>query len=203
MEEMRLIHVEGDRMMEKISFSFDEMWEKVMACDRKYDGLFYTAVKTTKIYCRPSCRSRKPKKINVDFYLTMAEAEEKGFRACKRCQPKTEYSPDEELTRQVMAYLTANYRESISLQDIAAHVGMSPSYLERVFKQETSETPRACLERIRIDKAAELLKRTSLSNLEVCFETGFQSPSNFYKIFRKLKAHSPHEFRKLSEPVSL
>lgn len=189
-------------MMEKISFSFDEMWEKVMACDRKYDGLFYTAVKTTKIYCRPSCRSRKPKKINVDFYLTMAEAEEKGFRACKRCQPETEYSPDEELTRQVMAYLTANYRESISLQDIAAHVGMSPSYLERVFKQETLETPRTILEKIRIDKAAELLKRTSLSNLEVCFETGFQSPSNFYKIFRKLKAHSPHEFRKLSEPVS-
>lgn len=189
-------------MMEKMHFSFDEMWGKVIACDRKYDGLFYTGVKTTKIYCRPSCRSRKPKKINVEFYSTMAEAEAKGFRACKRCQPKTEYAPDEELTRQVMAYLSANYRKSISLQNIADHIGMSPSYLERVFKQETSETPRTCLERIRIDKAAQLLKRTSLSNLEVCFASGFQSPSNFYKSFRKLKAHSPQEFRKLSEPVS-
>ncbi|MBT2571097.1 Ada metal-binding domain-containing protein [Planococcus sp. ISL-110] len=188
--------------MEKMCFSFEEMWEKVMACDRKYDGLFYTAVKTTKIYCRPSCRSRKPKKSNVEFYSTMAEAEAKGFRACKRCQPETEYSPDEELARNVMDYLSANYRESISLQDIADHIGMSPSYLERVFKQETSETPRSCLERIRIDKAAHLLKQSNLSNLDVCFETGFQSPSNFYKIFRKLKAHSPHEFRKLNEPVS-
>ncbi|ANU09589.1 methylphosphotriester-DNA alkyltransferase [Planococcus antarcticus DSM 14505] len=188
--------------MEKISFSFDEMWKKVMACDRKYDGLFYTAVKTTKIFCRPSCRSRKPKKINVDFYSTIEEAEARGFRACKRCQPETEYSPDEELTRKVMAFLAGNYRENISLQDMANHVGMSPSYLERVFKQETSETPHSSLEKIRIDKAVQLLKRTSLSNLEVCFETGFQSPSNFYKIFLKIKAHSPYEFRKLSEPVT-
>lgn len=188
--------------MEKMRFSFDEMWEKVITCDRKYDGLFYTGVKTTKIYCRPSCRSRKPKKTNVEFYSSMAEAEAKGFRACKRCQPETDYSPGEELTRNVMAYLTANYKDSISLQEIADHVGMSPTYLERVFKQETSETPRACLERIRIDKAEQLLKCTDLSNLEICFETGFQSPSNFYKIFRKLKNDSPREFRKSGEAIS-
>lgn len=179
-------------MMEKENLSFDEMWEKVMACDRKYDGLFYTAVKTTKIYCRPSCRSRKPKKSNVTFYTTMVEAESNGFRACKRCQPETEFSPDEELTRRVMAYLPS----------IADHVGMSPFYLERVFKQETSETPRSCLEKIRVDKAAHLLKRTDLSNLAICFEAGFQSPSNFYRIFRKLKGHSPNEFRKLSKAVT-
>lgn len=187
--------------MERAYFTFDEMWEKVIACDRRYDGLFYTAVKTTKIYCRPSCRSRKPKKSNVEFYSTMAEAETKGFRACKRCRPETDYTPDEELVHNVMAYLTARYKESISLQDIAVHVGLSPSYLERVFKQETAETPHACLERIRIDKAAHLLTHTRLSNLDVCFEAGFQSPSNFYKIFRKRKAHSPSEFRKLSEAV--
>lgn len=187
--------------MEGAYFTFEEMWEKVIACDRRYDGLFYTAVKTTKIYCRPSCRSRKPKKINVDFYSTMAEAEAKGFRACKRCRPETEYTPDEELVRNVRAYLTAHYKDHISLKDIAAHVGMSPSYLERVFKQETAETPHACLEKIRIDKAAHLLTHTRLSNLDVCFEAGFQSPSNFYKIFRKLTAHSPSGFRKSREAV--
>ncbi|ALS77363.1 bifunctional transcriptional activator/DNA repair enzyme AdaA [Planococcus kocurii] len=189
--------------METLPFSFDEMWEKVIACDRKYDGLFYTGVKTTKIYCRPSCRSRKPKKINVEFYSTMDKAQAKGFRACKRCQPETEYSPAEELTREVMTYLTNHYRKSISLQEVADYVGMSPSYLERVFKQETLETPRSCLEKIRIDKAVQLLVSTDLSNLDICFSVGFQSPSNFYKIFRKLKAHSPSEFRKLSEPVAL
>lgn len=65
------------------SLSFNEMWEKIMACDSSYDGLFYTAVKTTKIYCRPSCRSRKPKKVNVEFYDTRTEAMKAGFRACK------------------------------------------------------------------------------------------------------------------------
>lgn len=190
-------------MVEKAHFSFEEMWEKVLNCDRKYDGLFYTAVKTTKIYCRPSCRSRKPKKINVEFYSTMTEAEAKGYRACKRCRPETEHSPYEELTRNVIAYLSVNYKESIKLQEVADHVGLSPTYLERVFKQETSETPRSCLEKIRIDKAAHLLTCTSLSNLEICFETGFQSPSNFYKIFRKLKNHSPSEFRKSSEAILL
>ena len=120
-------------MVEKTRFSFEEMWEKVLSCDRKYDGLFYTAVKTTKIYCRPSCRSRKPKKINVEFYSTIAEAEAKGYRACKRCRPETEHSPYEELTRNVVAYLSVNYKESIKLQEIADHVGLSPTYLERVF----------------------------------------------------------------------
>ncbi|MCH4825415.1 bifunctional transcriptional activator/DNA repair enzyme AdaA [Planococcus halocryophilus] len=190
-------------MAKKCWLSFDEMWDKVMACDRKYDGLFYTCVKTTKIYCRPSCRSRKPKKVNVEFCLTMEEAEANGFRACKRCQPETEYSPAEELTRNVMTYLTANYKEPINLQQIAHHVGMSPSYLERIFKQETAETPHACLEKIRIDKALYLLTSTDLSNLEVALEVGFQSPSNFYKVFRKLTNHSPSEYRKQSELVLL
>ncbi len=56
-------------METNINLTFDEMWDKIIACDHTYDGQFYTAVKTTKIYCRPSCKSRKPKKINVDFTM--------------------------------------------------------------------------------------------------------------------------------------
>ncbi|GGI15733.1 bifunctional transcriptional activator/DNA repair enzyme AdaA [Gottfriedia solisilvae] len=181
--------------MANINLSFEEMWEKIIACDRKYDGLFFTAVKTTKIYCRPSCRSRKPKKINVEFFYDLNEVEKAGFRACKRCQPEIDHSPQVILIRNVITFLVNHYQKKIILQDIADHVGISPFYLERLFKQETTETPRTYLEKIRIDKAAYLLKNTDQSNLEICYLVGFQSPSNFYKIFRQIKNCSPNEYR--------
>lgn len=184
--------------MSNINLSFDEMWEIIIACDRKYDGLFYTAVKTTKIYCRPSCRSRKPKKQNVEFYHGINEVENAGFRACKRCQPEVEYSPHFSLIKNVIAFLVNNYKQKLELKDIAEHVGVSSYYLVRLFKQETSETPRTYLEKIRVDKATHLLKCTDQTNLEICYEVGFQSPSNFYKVFRRLKNCSPTEYRKLN-----
>ncbi|MFJ7406629.1 MULTISPECIES: bifunctional transcriptional activator/DNA repair enzyme AdaA [unclassified Lysinibacillus] len=184
-------------MDSNVNLSFDEMWEKIIACDRTYDGLFFTAVKTTKIYCRPSCRSRKPKKINVAFYDDITEVEQAGFRACKRCQPEVEHSPHAQLIKAVTSFLMKEYKQSLTLQHIANHVGISPFHLERLFKQTTAETPRTYLEKIRIDKAAHLLKSTNLTILEICFETGFRSSSNFYKVFRRQKKCSPTEYRSL------
>jgi AraC family transcriptional regulator, regulatory protein of adaptative response / methylphosphotriester-DNA alkyltransferase methyltransferase len=186
-----------------VNMSFDEMWDKIMECDRSYDGLFYTAVKTTKIYCRPSCRSRKPKKINVEFYETITECLESGYRACKRCQPEIEHCPQIDLVRKTTAYLVNNYNQKINLQNIADHVGVSAFYLERLFKEEMSETPREYLEKIRVDKASFLLKKTNRTNLEIALESGFHSSSNFYKAFRRVKKCSPSDYRKsagLSEP---
>ncbi|WDZ54903.1 bifunctional transcriptional activator/DNA repair enzyme AdaA [Paenibacillus polymyxa] len=184
--------------MANINLSFEEMWGKIIACDRTYDGLFFTAVKTTRIYCRPSCRSKKPKKINVEFYFDLDKVEKAGFRACKRCQPHTDHSPYIRLVQNVVTFLVNHYKEKLVLQDIADHIGISSFYLDRIFKQETAETPRTYLEKIRVDKAAYLLKSTNLTNLEICYETGFQSPSHFYKAFRSLNHCSPSEYRKLS-----
>lgn len=181
--------------MENINLSFEEMWEIINACDRKYDGLFFTAVKTTKIYCRPSCRSRKPKKINVEFFYDMNEVEQAGYRACKRCQPEVEHSPHVALVRNIISFLVNHYKQNLVLMDIADHAGLSPYYLERLFKEETDETPRTYLEKIRIDKAANLLNSTDKTNLEICYEVGFRSASNFYKVFRNIKNCSPSEFR--------
>ncbi|MGB2873676.1 helix-turn-helix transcriptional regulator, partial [Psychrobacillus psychrotolerans] len=99
----------------------------------------------------------------------------------------------------VTAFLINHYKEKLVLQDIANSVGVSPFYLERLFKQETLETPRTYLEKIRIDKAAYLLCRANLSNLEICYKVGFQSPSSFYKAFRRLKNCSPSEYRILAK----
>lgn len=182
--------------MSNVHMSFDEMWDKIMECDRSYDGLFYTAVKTTKIFCRPSCRSRKPKKKNVVFYDTITQCEEAGYRACKRCQPEVEHCPQIDVIRKATSYLVNNHHKRILLQDIADHVGVSSFYLERLFKEEMNETPREYVEKIRIDKAAFLLVNTLKTNLEICYEAGFQSPSNFYKTFRQLKNCSPSDYRK-------
>ncbi|TSB47428.1 bifunctional transcriptional activator/DNA repair enzyme AdaA [Alkalicoccobacillus porphyridii] len=176
--------------------SFEEMWDHILDCDASYDGLFFTAVKTTKIYCRPSCRSRKPKKVNVEFYLEKEQAEEAGYRACKRCQPEREESPHRQLIRQVTSFLINEYQKPLQLRDIALHVGVSPFYLERLFKQEMSETPRTYIDKIRIDKAAYLLTHTKQTNLEICYEVGFQSPSTFYQVFRRVKNCSPSEYRR-------
>ncbi|RCX17749.1 AraC family transcriptional regulator of adaptative response / methylphosphotriester-DNA alkyltransferase methyltransferase [Fontibacillus phaseoli] len=182
-------------MEQQLELSFDEMWEKIMACDPTYDGLFYTAVKTTKIFCRPSCRSRKPKKENVAFYFGIRQVEQAGFRACKRCQPEVEHSPHTGVITDTIQFLVNHYKQRLVLQDIADHVGVSSFHLERLFKQETAETPRTYLEKIRIDKASHLIISTNWTNLEICYETGFQSPSNFYKAFRRLKHCSPNEYR--------
>ncbi|WP_410770350.1 bifunctional transcriptional activator/DNA repair enzyme AdaA [Fontibacillus sp. BL9] len=182
-------------MVQQLNLSFDEMWEKIIACDPTYDGLFYTAVKTTKIFCRPSCRSRKPKKENVEFYYDIRQVEQAGFRACKRCQPEVVHSPHTGIITDTIQFLVNHYKQRLVLQDIADHVGISSFYLERLFKQETSETPRTYLEKIRIDKAAHLITSTNQTNLEICYEAGFQSPSNFYKAFRRLKHCSPNEYR--------
>ncbi|KAA0546177.1 methylphosphotriester-DNA--protein-cysteine methyltransferase family protein [Bacillus sp. BGMRC 2118] len=178
-----------------VQLSFNEMWERILACDKAYDGLFYTAVKTTKIYCRPSCRSRKPKKCNVSFYFDIMQVEEAGYRACKRCQPEVEYSPHTAIVQKVITYLASNYRKLLVLQDIADHVGVSSFYLERLFKEETSMTPRAYLEKIRVDKAVHLLKYTDKTSLEVCYEAGFQSTSNFYRVFKRIHHCKPGEYR--------
>ncbi|WP_260858034.1 bifunctional transcriptional activator/DNA repair enzyme AdaA [Bacillus sp. FJAT-22090] len=180
-----------------ISLSFEEMWQKIIACDQTYDGLFFTAVKTTKIYCRPSCRSRKPKKQNVMFFPDKESVERAGFRACKRCKPEEKHSPNTELVQNVIAFLVNHSGEKLALQNIAEHIGISPFYLERLFKQETTQTPREFLEKIRIDKAAHLLKHTNKTNLEICYEVGFQSTSNFYQAFSRLQNCTPSNYRKL------
>jgi AraC family transcriptional regulator of adaptative response / methylphosphotriester-DNA alkyltransferase methyltransferase len=179
-----------------LELSFDEMWEKILLCDGTYDGLFYTAVKTTKIYCRPSCRSRKPKKINVEFFFKRMDAEEAGYRPCKRCQPNTQQTPQMCMVQNVMTFLVDNYKQNLLLEDISKYVGVSSFYLERLFKQLTSETPRTYLEKVRIDKASHLLKATELPVIEICFESGFRSLSNFYKVFRHLKGCSPSDYRR-------
>lgn len=90
------------------------------------------------------------RKMNVEFYEDIQEVEAAGYRACKRCQPEIEHSPHTQLIKSVTTFIINEYKQRVTLQDMAEHVGLSPFHLERLFKQETAETPRTYLEKFEL-----------------------------------------------------
>lgn len=184
-------------MVVQTKFSFHEMLKIANSCDDSYDGLFFYAVKTTGIFCRPSCKSRTPNKENITFFQTAEEAKEAGFRPCKRCQPDIlDFNPIMEIINDTKTYIKEHYTEKLTLKHIAQNIGISPYHLGRIFKKHTSKTPRSYLENIRVDKAVQLLKNTDLTVMEICYEVGFQSYSSFYHAFQKQTQKSPQQYRK-------
>lgn len=184
-------------MVVHATFSFNEMVKIANSCDYSYDGMFFYAVKTTGIFCRPSCKSRSPNKENITFFLTAEDAKRAGFRPCKRCQPDTmNFDPKTDLINDTKAYIQEHYKEKLTLPQLAQNIGISPYYLGRLFKEQTSGTPRSYLEDIRVRKAVHLLKNTDLSIIDICYEVGFQSASSFYHAFQKQTQHTPQQYRK-------
>jgi AraC family transcriptional regulator, regulatory protein of adaptative response / methylated-DNA-[protein]-cysteine methyltransferase len=159
----------------------EERWQAVKRRDPAFDGQFLFAVRTTGIYCRPSCASRPAKRENVSFFETGAAAEKAGYRACKRCRPDKLGAPDP----QVEAVRRACERieqaeEAPKLADLAASVGLSPYHFHRVFKAITGVTPKAYAVQTRARRAADGL-RTAETVTEAIYDAGFNSSSRFYE----------------------
>ncbi|WP_202080583.1 bifunctional transcriptional activator/DNA repair enzyme AdaA [Caldalkalibacillus salinus] len=185
--------------MKNAQLSTNVMWEAVVACDDTFDGRFLYAVKTTQIFCRPSCQSKTPHFENVCFFDEANEAIKAGFRPCKRCQPQKhgeQYDPHHELVTEVREMLEQHYQDDITLADLAHVVGASPSYLNRVFKHKTGRTPRLYLEALRIEKAKTLLSTTSFNNTQICYQVGYLSLSSFYHKFKRYTGFTPRQYRK-------
>jgi AraC family transcriptional regulator, regulatory protein of adaptative response / methylated-DNA-[protein]-cysteine methyltransferase len=159
----------------------EERWQAVSRRDPAFDGKFLFAVRTTCVYCRPSCASRPAKRENVSFFDTGALAEKAGYRACKRCRPDQFDAPDP----QVQAVKRACERieaaeEAPKLADLAASVGLSPYHFHRVFKTITGVTPKAYAAEMRARRAADKL-RTAGTVTEAIYDAGFNSSSRFYE----------------------
>src|SRR5688572_3732596 len=123
----------------------EQMWRAVLSRDVRVDGSFVYAVRSTGVYCRPTCPSKRPKREHVSFFAAPGEAESEGYRACKRCHPNgAEYDADAELVKQVSEYIGENVggERPVTLDAISGHVGVSPFHLQRVFKRATGVTPR-------------------------------------------------------------
>jgi AraC family transcriptional regulator, regulatory protein of adaptative response / methylated-DNA-[protein]-cysteine methyltransferase len=122
----------------------ERAWEAVQGRDRSQDGALFYAVKTTGVYCRPSCPSRRPNRANVEYFESAAAAEEAGFRACLRCSPSSaEGTTAERRVRRAVAYLDAHVGERVTLERLGRAVGLSPFHLQRSFKDVMGVTPRA------------------------------------------------------------
>jgi AraC family transcriptional regulator, regulatory protein of adaptative response / methylated-DNA-[protein]-cysteine methyltransferase len=173
----------------------DARWEAVVRRDRAADGTFYYAVRTTGVYCRPSCAARLARREHVRFHATCAEAEQAGFRPCKRCRPREAPLA----VRQTAAVATAcraiaEADEMPSLNDLARSAGMSRYHFHRLFKALTGVTPKAYAGAHRAQRVRDELTRSSTIT-EAIYGAGFHSGGRFYATSSELLGMTPTAFR--------
>jgi AraC family transcriptional regulator, regulatory protein of adaptative response / methylated-DNA-[protein]-cysteine methyltransferase len=145
--------------------------------DRSLDGQFIGAVKTTGIYCKPSCPARRPLRENVEFFWTAAEAIASGYRACMRCKPD-EVGRDREAVTAALK-LIEQAEEILSLEELSQAVGYAPHHFHRLFKRDTGVTPAAYLRTLRAKRAAAALDCKGRVT-DAIYEAGYSGPSRFY-----------------------
>jgi AraC family transcriptional regulator of adaptative response / DNA-3-methyladenine glycosylase II len=168
--------------------------------DRRFDGVFYTAVRTTGIYCRPSCPARTPSFHNVTFHPTAAAAQSVGYRACKRCLPDaTPGSPDWDVAAdaagRAMRLIADGVVDRDGVEGLAARVGYTPRHLTRILTQELGAGPLALARAKRAQTARVLMETTELSTADVAFAAGFSSVRQFNDTIREVYASTPTQLR--------
>jgi AraC family transcriptional regulator, regulatory protein of adaptative response / methylated-DNA-[protein]-cysteine methyltransferase len=157
--------------------SATEAWAAFERRDRAWDGRVIVAVKTTGIYCRPSCPARRPRRENVRFYADAADARGDGFRPCLRCKPD-EVSRDRLAVKQAIAAIEAADVPP-SLEALAATVGYAPHHFHRLFKRATGVTPAVYARGLRATRAGEALGAGD-GVTDAIYRAGYSGPSRFY-----------------------
>lgn len=182
------------------AMSFDERYGVILSRDPRFDGQFVTAVRSTGIYCRPSCPARTPKASNVSFYATSAAAHEAGYRACKRCLPEAAPgSPEWDLrgdtTARAMRLIADGVIEREGVPGLARRLAYSPRHLTRLLSTELGAGPLALSRAHRAHTARMLLVGTDLPVADVAFSAGFTSIRQFNDTMREVFGMPPLELR--------
>jgi AraC family transcriptional regulator of adaptative response / DNA-3-methyladenine glycosylase II len=185
----------------------DQCYVAVQSRDQRFDGWFVTAVRTTGIYCRPSCPAITPKRTNVDFYPTAAAAQQRGFRACKRCRPDAspgspEWNVRQDLVARAMRLIADGVVEREGVSGLSRRLGYSERHLNRVFTEELGAGPLAVARAQRAHTARLLIETTSLDLTDVAFAAGFGSVRQFNDTMREVFATSPSELRAANQRSS-
>ncbi|HEY3856459.1 MAG TPA: bifunctional DNA-binding transcriptional regulator/O6-methylguanine-DNA methyltransferase Ada [Verrucomicrobiae bacterium] len=170
-------------------------WQAVLNKDARSDGEFWYSVKTTGVFCRPTCPSRQPNRENVAFYTTIKNAEVAGFRPCKRCDPKGIGLAGKHAEAVAIACRLVEQADELpSLGQIAEAVKMSPGYFQRLFKAATGLTPKEYAKGHRAGRVKTVLpKRETVT--EAIYESGFNSNGRFYADSTKILGMKPTEYR--------
>ncbi|BDC51410.1 AraC family transcriptional regulator [Bryobacterales bacterium F-183] len=179
----------------------DSCYRAIETKDARFDGQFFTGVRTTGIYCRPVCPARAPKRENCNFYPSSAAAQEAGFRPCLRCRP--EVSPGLPAWIGTSATVTRALRlidngalDDNSVEDLAAKLGVGDRHLRRLFLDHLGATPVAVALNRRILFAKKLLTETTLPVSDIAFAAGFGSIRRFNDAMQQVYARSPRDLRK-------
>ncbi len=172
----------------------------VQSKDARFDGWFFTAVLTTRIYCRPSCPAVPPKPQNMTFYPSAAACQQAGFRACKRCRPDTspgspEWNQRADLVARAMRLIADGVVDREGVPGLAARLGYSPRQVERQLLAELGAGPLALARAQRAQTARLLIETTALPMAEIAFAAGFSSIRAFNDTVREVFALSPTELR--------
>ncbi|MGH3716543.1 MAG: AlkA N-terminal domain-containing protein [Micromonosporaceae bacterium] len=179
---------------------FDQCYRAVSSRDPRFDGWFYTAVTSTRIYCRPSCPALTPKRSNVRFYASSAAAQHAGFRACMRCRPDASPgSPDWDVRADVVGRAMRLISDGVVDRDgvagLADQLGYTERHLGRMLIAEVGASPIALARAQRAQAARILIETTDLGFAEIAFAAGFGSVRQFNDTVREVYARSPSELR--------
>lgn len=174
----------------------DDRLAAVRRRDRSQDGAFFYGVRTTGVYCRPSCAARPARRENISFHPSCADAERAGFRACKRCRPNEagQDARQAETVRRACRLIDAA-EDAPALAAIARQVGVSPFHFHRMFKQATGVTPKAYAAARRAARVQDGLG-TAESVTHAIYEAGFNAPSRFYEEAPDRLGMTPGAYRK-------
>ena len=159
-----------------------ELWNAVLSRDASRDGSFVFAVRSTGIYCRPSCPARRPRREQVQFFQLPEAAEQAGFRACRRCHPRRvrNHHPEIELVRSVCATIDENDEQPLTLENLSANTGLSAHHLQRTFKEVMGITPRQYAESRRLQQFKANVK-SGASVTEAMYAAGYGSSRGLYE----------------------
>ncbi|MGZ8844337.1 MAG: bifunctional transcriptional activator/DNA repair enzyme AdaA, partial [Pyrinomonadaceae bacterium] len=159
-----------------------ELWEAIVSRDASHDGSFVFAVRSTGIYCRPSCPARRPRRENVRFFQLPEAAEQAGFRACRRCHPRRAPTgnPQVELVRRVCHLIDEHDEEPPTLQTLSAATEVSAYHLQRTFKEVMGITPRQYADSQRLKKFKAKVKGGA-SVTDAMYDAGYGSSRGLYE----------------------
>lgn len=178
--------------IEKLSREF---WEAITSNNPNYDSTFFYGVITTKIFCRPSCKSRDPQINNVRIFDGADEAINSGFRPCKRCKPNELNLPAYTLIDNICNYINEHYTETITLEHLENIFHGSQYHLQRTFKQGKGKSPQAYIHELRMETAKKLLENTDRSINDIGKDIGIPNSSYFITLFRKYFGLTPRVYR--------
>ena len=176
-------------------------YRAVQGRDARFAGRFFLAVRTTRIYCRPGCPARLPRRENVEFFPSAAAAEGAGFRACLRCRPDAAPgSPAQAGTGATLSRALRLLEESGEARGLASRLGVTDRHLRRLFARHLGATPAAVLRTRRLHLARQLLETSTLPMLEVAESAGFRSLRRFNEAVQRGFGRTPSALRKVSAP---